>query len=98
MAFGSSTPIGVKYPLAGRSDEIRKARNRLVNSWIHQAIFSSSAEMLECIGVQGRCVDAGRHFALSCCVHFLIWFVVLYQLVSIHLGTKKKIRRVRRLA
>jgi hypothetical protein len=24
-------PIGVKYPLAGRSDEIWKIRNRLVN-------------------------------------------------------------------
>jgi len=30
LAFGSSPPIGVKYPLAGRSDEIRKIRNRLV--------------------------------------------------------------------
>src|SRR6516164_5715514 len=37
LAFGSSTPIGVKYPLGGRSDEMRKVRNRLVNSWIYPA-------------------------------------------------------------
>jgi hypothetical protein len=34
------------------------------------SIFSWIAEMLECIGLEGRCVGANRRFRLSCCVHF----------------------------